>query len=465
MKNYVFMLLMSLLLISCGGGSGGSGGGGGLVDTDTPVVVNNGLDSSVGNISGVLLDEKVEGVDYSSTSFSGTTNGTGNFSCKAGETVTFSVNGLVIGKTPCLPVITPIELVTEGKVKWNEVNFTGDTADELTASQNSKLKRMLALVQTLDSDGDPSNGITVDSNVSSALTSLNANQATMDNLLSESSDEDFASTMTSLVTLMGGSTAVSSLSSGMSHFKTTLSSQTACTTSDVTGSASVQGVTPDCVALSCGGGYTLSNGTCVAKTACTTSDVSNSSSVSGYVEDGCQATACTTGFGLSNGSCVAMAACTTADVSNSTVVTGYRDNSTCQATACDTGYAVSSGTCAVSTASTVVDDAISFYNNYASGNDFVTDTMAHSDCSGEDYNTLKSYYLDDNTSGLGVSGRTCLDRLAREARIYATDSPFGLGRGSDILEVSGANDQSSSYFNVDGVLTSYEKALLDLMFD
>jgi hypothetical protein len=470
MKNYVFMAILSLFLISCGGGSGGDSGGGSNTPT-TPTTPDYGLESQVGDIDGVFLDEKVAGLTYTSTSHSGTTDGSGNFTCAAGEDVTFSVNSLVLGTVPCLPVITPIELVTKGKYKWDGVTQSGDKFSELSDAENKKLKRLLMLMQTVDTNGDPSDGISVDANLATALSGMSMTQSQLDSLLTEDSDADFTTALTSLVSAMGGSTAVASSASAISHFQTTLNSQTACTTGDITGSATVSGVTPDCVALSCGGGYTLTDGSCVAKTACNTSHVSNSSSVTGYVEDGCTATACNAGYGLTSGSCVAMTACTTADVANSTAVTGYRDNSTCSATSCDTGYAVSSGSCVVSTASQVVGDAVDFYNSNLATTDFITDIMGGASCSGAStYSTMKTLYADRAsnsflTSGAYLQDRTCLDRMVKDVMLAGTDSsPWGLNRDADVLSVSGASDLTSSFFNVDGTLGNEEIVLLELLF-
>lgn len=470
MKKSIVLLVLSLFILAgCGGsGSGDSGGG----DVDTPITTPDyGLEEQVGDITGVLLDEKVTGVEYSSSSYSGTTDASGNFTCAAGEEVTFSVNSLVVGKSPCLAVITPIELVTEGKYKWDEVSFSGEDVSELSSSENKKLKRLLMLMQTVDTNGDPSDGISVDSNTATALNSLSVTQESLNSLLNNDSDTDFSNSLAALVSAMGGSTVVANSSSAVSHFQTTLSSQTSCTVSDITGSGSVSGVTPNCVALTCSTGYSLSDGTCLAKTSCTTSDVSNSSAVSGYVEDGCSATACNSGYGLNSATCVAMTACTTGDVANSTAVTGYVDNSTCTATSCDSGYVVSSGSCVVSTASQVVSDAVDYYNTNHATVDFITDRMAQSYCSGaSSFSTMESLYADRDTNNFLSSGAysaeiTCLDNLVNGVVTFSKSaSPVGIDREDDVLEVTGAPNTTSSYFNVDDSLSTEELVILELLF-
>ena len=468
MKNLLSLMIMSLMIVSCGGSGGGSvSGGGGGGDVTTPV--NYGLDSSVGTVNGVLLDDFVAGIYYTSTSNSGTTNASGELTCSAGEDVTFKVGTLVLGTVPCLPVITPIEIVTKGKHKWNAINHTGDDVDELSASENLKLKRLLMILQTVDTDGDPSNGVSVDANTVTALSSLSVDQTKLDSLLTKDSDSDFSDAMTSLATAMGGSTvAVTSATTAVNHFKTTLSSTTACTTADITGSSTVTGSTAKCTATACGTGYSLSNGSCVAKTACTTGDVSNSTAVTGYTEDNnCKATSCSAGYGLSSGACYAMTACTTGDVSNSTAVTGYVDNSTCQATACSSGYKVENGSCVVSTASQVVGDAIEFYNaSGASTNGFFLDHIANTgECGvGNDTATLKANYRNYQASTYTLSSEeiSCFDYMANEIKSFVVSN---LNRSDDLIEVTGATDTSASFFSNNDSLSTEEHVIVDLMFD
>lgn len=463
-QKSVIMVLFSLFLVSCGGS-----GGGGTTTTNTPPPTQNfGVDGSVGNMSGVLLDDFIAGVAYESTSFSGTTDASGDFDCKSGETVTFKVGTLVLGNTPCLPVVTPIDLLTNGEHKWNSVSFTGNSVDELTSAQNKKLQRMLMILQTLDTDGDLSNGISVHANTNASLTALNVTQSVFDSLMSSNSDSEFSDAMDSLVaTLGGGAVAVTDVSNAMTHFKNTLSSTTECTTGDKAGSTSVMGSTTKCVATACSGSYTLQNGSCIAKTACTTGDVSNSSSVTGFVEDGCSATACSVGYGLSGGMCVAMTACTTADVANSATVSGFVDNNSCQATSCSVGYSVQGGACAVSTASQVVADAIESYETTNSV-DFVSEFMAFPECTSvTSFESMRTLYDDRAinsffTAPAYADEHSCLDRmtlaLVVEARVI-------LSREADVLELTSAPDTSASHFTSNGTINQWEEVVVGKIFD
>ena len=105
-------------------------------------------------MTGVFLDAAVEGLDYTAASgTSGTTNAKGEFNCRSGETVAFSLGGITLGSAPCGAVITPLTLAGSSDVKDDRV-----------------MNRLLA-VQLLDEDGDPSNGIKITPAVKTLLAS------------------------------------------------------------------------------------------------------------------------------------------------------------------------------------------------------------------------------------------------------------------------------------------------------
>jgi hypothetical protein len=120
------------LLVACGGGAGGD---------PAPVL-----------ITGVFLDAPVEGLDYvAGTAAKASTNAQGEFSCKTGETVTFSVGGVALGSAACASLVTPLTLTGLSDLKSDRV-----------------ANRLLAL-QLLDEDSDPSNGIKLTPVVKTAL--------------------------------------------------------------------------------------------------------------------------------------------------------------------------------------------------------------------------------------------------------------------------------------------------------
>ncbi len=105
-------------------------------------------------ITGVFLDAAVEGLDYTAGSSSKVaTDDKGQFTCKTGETLTFTVGGYALGAAACAAILTPLSLV--GTQNLSDVRV---------------LNRLLAL-QLLDEDGDPSNGIKISSAVKTALAS------------------------------------------------------------------------------------------------------------------------------------------------------------------------------------------------------------------------------------------------------------------------------------------------------
>src|SRR5690606_4767761 len=117
------------LLTACGGGGGSSSS---TPDTEEEVLVGAFLDSAVNNLS------------YSSPSYSGSTDILGTFEYAEGETTTFSYLGLVIGTvtmTPSKNIITPLELVG------------------VTDTDNQTVKNLVVMLQSMDIDKDPDDGI------------------------------------------------------------------------------------------------------------------------------------------------------------------------------------------------------------------------------------------------------------------------------------------------------------------
>ena len=111
--------LMALTLLSCGGG---------------------GSDEEVTWITGQFVDDPVQGLNYScSSGSSGVTNSNGEYVCNAGDTVTFSLGSVVLGSVLVQQAaITPYSLFP----------------DNVDAAIN-----IARLLQTLDADGDPGNGV------------------------------------------------------------------------------------------------------------------------------------------------------------------------------------------------------------------------------------------------------------------------------------------------------------------
>lgn len=120
-------------LVGCGGGGGGSGG----ASTKT----------------GYFIDSAVGGLEYSSGSTTGITGADGSFKYEEGKPVTFKIGSMVLGSvTVTNSRVFPIDLVS-------------GAADET----HPKVSLMAQILQTLDSDGDASNGITITQSTRQAI--------------------------------------------------------------------------------------------------------------------------------------------------------------------------------------------------------------------------------------------------------------------------------------------------------
>ncbi len=103
-------------------------------------------------VNGSFVDGAVEGADYVAGSAARATTGAkGEFTCKEGESVSFSVGGIALGSAACAPIITPLQLAGVTDVKDAKV-----------------VNRLLAL-QLLDEDNDPANGIRIAADVKHAM--------------------------------------------------------------------------------------------------------------------------------------------------------------------------------------------------------------------------------------------------------------------------------------------------------
>jgi len=128
----------AMALYACGGG-GSSSSGGATSDGSSPV-------GHGASRSGQFVDSAVANIAYtvSPSGTTGLTDENGFFGFEPGDTVTFSVRGVDL----------PPVLAT-GKVTINDF-------DKLSTADNDDLGLNIAiLLQSLDSDGDASNGIQI----------------------------------------------------------------------------------------------------------------------------------------------------------------------------------------------------------------------------------------------------------------------------------------------------------------
>ena len=93
-----------------------------------------------------FIDSAVEGVRYSTATQSGTTDANGSFSYLTGEVVSFFIGDILLGTATGSSQITPLDFVP------GAVDATNPTVSNI-----------LRFVQSLDSDNNPDNGITISS--------------------------------------------------------------------------------------------------------------------------------------------------------------------------------------------------------------------------------------------------------------------------------------------------------------
>ncbi|HFC53692.1 MAG TPA: hypothetical protein ENJ43_04595 [Gammaproteobacteria bacterium] len=100
--------------------------------------------------SGQFLDSAVANLDYKTATSEGTTDASGRFSYRSGESISFSIGGVLLGETDAQEIITPVNLVDDG------------------TTATPAVRNITRFLQALDQDGDPANGITISDAVRAA---------------------------------------------------------------------------------------------------------------------------------------------------------------------------------------------------------------------------------------------------------------------------------------------------------
>jgi len=163
-KNWALTAVISSIALT--GCSGSSSSGGGSSSTPPPAGANE---------TGVFVDSAVAGINYatSPSGQTGQTNNLGEYEYQSGDTVTFSVGGINLPPVTATGRITPVDMGS-GTTNWNE---------------DQTVVNILRLLQTLDDDGNPANGINITPAVHTALKDV-----ALDPSLSESDFETQANT-------------------------------------------------------------------------------------------------------------------------------------------------------------------------------------------------------------------------------------------------------------------------------
>ena len=136
-------LTFTLTLTACGGGGGGGDD-------------YNGAPDPIEASTGVLLDSPVINISYSTAtgSRSGTTNSAGEFSYVRGDTLTFSIGDLKFPSVTAAQFVTPLNMAGTNNPRTDRV------------------VNIIRLLQTLDQDGNPDNGITISDSASAIATQV-----------------------------------------------------------------------------------------------------------------------------------------------------------------------------------------------------------------------------------------------------------------------------------------------------
>jgi hypothetical protein len=128
----------------CLGISFACGGGGGGASTDT-TLESSGLETG----TGTFVDAPVSGLEYISGDLTGITDEEGRFTYEVGEKIRFKLAGLEIGEVEAgEDIVTPADIRTDDP--------EGD---------HEELTNLIRLLQSLDEDGDPDNGIELPENL------------------------------------------------------------------------------------------------------------------------------------------------------------------------------------------------------------------------------------------------------------------------------------------------------------
>lgn len=159
--NQLFISSLLITTLSACGGGGGS----------APVGNNNsGGDNSGGDNGGNttpespsyevgrFVDSAVNGLHYKTATLEGLTNADGEFKYNSGETVTFSLGATVLGEAIGSDIVTPFSLFDVLPPTQEHV-IAAALSNNKAVQTLDKALNIAMLLQNLDVDGNPSNGI------------------------------------------------------------------------------------------------------------------------------------------------------------------------------------------------------------------------------------------------------------------------------------------------------------------
>ncbi|WP_341501292.1 hypothetical protein [Gallaecimonas sp. GXIMD4217] len=185
MKKSLLATLVALNLAACGGSSDSTPD-----NTTTPPPPPPAETA----LTGFFVDSPVAGIDYSTETHSGVTSPEGAYDYEEGETVTFSIGDLIFPAVAASGMVTPADIAA---------------GDETTQTN------ILQILQSLDADGDPSNGISLIDGAADAFagTSLDITSS------------DFDSQVTEVLSTLGDGIDLVSEEQAQAHFQQSLRQQ------------------------------------------------------------------------------------------------------------------------------------------------------------------------------------------------------------------------------------------------
>jgi hypothetical protein len=142
--------VLCMSLAACGGGGSGANTTAPPPTPPTPPAPP----APPAPLSGIFVDNAVAGFRYATATYDGSTDQNGAFSYAEGEKVTFSIGDINFPTVAAASVLSPFDLAG-----------TADTSD-------TALINMARLLQTMDTDGDVDNGITIAEDAHSFATGM-----------------------------------------------------------------------------------------------------------------------------------------------------------------------------------------------------------------------------------------------------------------------------------------------------
>lgn len=153
-KTIISAAMLSMLMTGCGGSGSGSKNSSSVSSLSSSAAVSVSSVSSAETsstqsssqapvVTGVFLDAAVANIGYRTETQEGFTNDQGEFSYRIGELITFFIGALELPSVTAKDIVTPLDMASTETVEDHQVI------------------NILRLLQSLDKDGDASNGIEI----------------------------------------------------------------------------------------------------------------------------------------------------------------------------------------------------------------------------------------------------------------------------------------------------------------